>query len=89
MSDTEQIIETITAALRGANNRLWTVEDIRIHFGCSKSTVFRIAAKPDFPEPVDIPGVDGRRWVAEEVRDWAKRQRPSKRRGPGRPRAIG
>lgn len=86
MSDTEDTIEIIIAALRGVNNRLWTVEDICAHFSCGKSTVYRLSAKPGFPEAVDIPGVDGRRWVAQEVRDWAKRQRPSQRRGPGRPR---
>jgi predicted DNA-binding transcriptional regulator AlpA len=88
MSETEQIIETITAALRGAHGRLWTIEDICAHFSCGKSTVYRISAKPGFPESVKIPGVDGRRWVAEEVREWAKQQRSSKQRGPGRPRLI-
>lgn len=89
MSEAEQIIETVNAALSGAYNRLWTVEDIGAHLSCSESTVFRITAKPGFPEAVEIPGVHGRRWVAQEVRDWAKRQRPSQRRGPGRPRIVG
>lgn len=88
MSDTEDTIEAIIAALRGAHSRLWTVEDICVHFSCGKSTVYRVSAKPGFPEPVKIPGVDGRRWVAEEVREWAKQQRSSRQRRPGRPRAV-
>lgn len=86
MSEAEKILETVASALSGAYNRLWTVEDIAVHFSCSKSTVFRVTAKPGFPEPVEIAGVDGRRWIAEEVREWAKRQRASRKRGPGRPR---
>ncbi|WP_366523462.1 AlpA family phage regulatory protein [uncultured Microbulbifer sp.] len=88
MNDVENIVDTITAALRGAHTRLWTSEDIATYLSCSESTVFRISAKPGFPQPVKINGVGGRRWVSEEVRDWAKRQRPSRRVGPGRPRVI-
>ncbi|WP_366525551.1 AlpA family phage regulatory protein [uncultured Microbulbifer sp.] len=88
MSELEKIVDTITEALRGANARLWTSEDIASYLSCSESTVFRLSAKPQFPEPVQIGGVSGRRWVSEEVREWAKKQRPSRRSGPGRPRAV-
>lgn len=88
MSELETIVDTITAALRGANNRLWTSEDIAGYLSCSESTVFRLSAKPQFPEPLKIFGVSGRRWVSEEVREWAKKQRPSMKSGPGRPRKI-
>ncbi|WP_371877070.1 helix-turn-helix transcriptional regulator [Microbulbifer sp. 2205BS26-8] len=88
MSEVEKIVDTITAALRGAHTRLWTSEDIAAYLSCSESTVFRISAKSEFPQPVKIAGIGGRRWVSEEVRDWAKKQRPSRRVGPGRPRAT-
>ena len=88
MNEVEKIVDTITAALRGVHSRLWTSEDIASYFSCSESTVFRISAKPEFPPPVKVTGVPGRRWVAEEVRNWAKKQRPSKKEGPGRPRVI-
>ncbi|MEW5248629.1 AlpA family phage regulatory protein [Microbulbifer sp. 2201CG32-9] len=88
MNEVEKIVDTITAALRGAHGRLWTSEDIATYLSCSESTVFRLTAKPGFPQPVKITGVGGRRWVSEEVRDWAKRQRPSRNSGSGRPRII-
>lgn len=88
MNEIEKISDTITAALRGAHTRLWTSQDIANHLNCSESTVFRIAAKLEFPQPVKIAGVPGRRWVSEEVRGWVKRQRLSKKDGSGRPRIV-
>jgi predicted DNA-binding transcriptional regulator AlpA len=89
MSDLEQVVNTITAALRGASPRLWTSEDIASYLSCSEATVYRLSARPHFPEPVKIKGLNGRRWVSEEVLEWAKKQRASRNSGPGRPRVIG
>lgn len=55
--------------------QLWNLQNIAEFFNTSKSTVCsRIVTRPDFPKPVSFPGF-GKRWVPEEVREWAKSQR--------------
>ena len=54
---------------------LWNMADVAEYFNTSKSTVGgRIVTRVDFPKPVVFEGFS-RRWVPEEVKKWALRQR--------------
>lgn len=54
---------------------LWNLDDIAAFFKTSKSTVCsRVVVRDSFPKPVTFPGF-GKRWVPDEVKDWAVSQR--------------
>jgi len=65
---------------RARINDLWDVNDIAEFLRLSKSSVqSRVICRRDFPRCVRIPtgdtGLGGRRWIANEIRDWVLRHR--------------
>ena len=74
--DTRALLRDILDELRAANSssRLWSSADVARYFGVSaQSARNRILCKPEFPRPVQVPGV-GRRWKPSEVRAYAERR---------------
>lgn len=44
-----------------------TVEQVARHFGISRSTVYRLIASGDWPQPVRLPGMRHRRYSVEQL----------------------
>lgn len=52
-------------------DKLWKIEDIGEYFQTSRDAVYkRIVCRPTFPRAIKIPG-GPRRWVPDEVKEWA------------------
>ncbi len=73
--------------------KLWSMDDIASWMGLSIHTVrLRIVTQPDFPPPL-IPSGDGvksqKRWFADDVVGWARRQAAGAATASGRSRALG
>ncbi len=73
----EMIVEIrdLVHLTRRADDRMWSIKDIAAHCGYSETVTRRNIVNHDrFPRPRIIPGA-GKRWVAEEVRQYFKSQR--------------
>lgn len=67
------ILEELQAQNRNA--RLWDAHDVGRYFAVSaQSARNRLLSRPDFPRPVNVPGI-GRRWKPAEVKAYADRSR--------------
>lgn len=51
---------------------LWTIQDVAVYFNIKPPTAYKLVNRPNFPPAVIV--VD-RRWVPEEVKKYALRQR--------------
>ena len=54
-------------------DRLWSVDDIAVYTGFSTKTVRELKSRPGFPRPIVFSKQE--RWIMQEVKDWAKKQR--------------
>jgi predicted DNA-binding transcriptional regulator AlpA len=76
-----QILGAILEELKHGrmHDRLWSVDDISLYVGLSKSTIQqRVLNKNGFPRPTIIPTTEeggSKRWYPEEVKAWAKKYR--------------
>jgi predicted DNA-binding transcriptional regulator AlpA len=68
-------LEKIADALQksAVPDRLWTVDDIAAYVGYHENFVYQLKDRPDFPRPVMLGKHP--RWIANEVKNWAKKQR--------------
>ena len=80
------LLEAILAELKSQtvyHYEIWNADDIGKFLRLSRSSVqSRIICRKDFPRAIRIPtdnGSGGRRWYANEVREWiAKNREPIK-----------
>lgn len=71
----DRTLTELVKQLRSINApQLWDAQDIASYLKLAKSTVqSHVLCKPTFPVAVKINGT--RRWLPDEVQDWAKRSR--------------
>lgn len=50
--------------------------EIAALLGVSRQRVLKLAEKPGFPKPLAVLSM-GKVWSGSDIRDWAKRHRPS------------
>jgi predicted DNA-binding transcriptional regulator AlpA len=73
-------LNAILSELRAQRVRddLWTADDVALYLKIKKSTFQqRLQNSDSFPRPRTLPTTGsggGKRWIAEEVRQWAKEQ---------------
>lgn len=77
----QHVLEEILEELRRQRipDALWSTKEIGTYFGVTAKRATYITNQHTFPDPVHAPDI-GRRWIPDEVRDWAKRHRQPKRR---------
>ena len=71
----------ITEKIDPTEGHLWGYEDCAQYMGVARWTfVNRISKEPDFPRPAIELSRKIRRWLPEDVKDWAYRCRRRNRR---------
>ncbi|CAM3474195.1 helix-turn-helix transcriptional regulator [Parendozoicomonas haliclonae] len=71
----ESVMEAVLAAfqkLETAQVRFVRRQFIEDTFDISRTTIYRLMAGQQFPEPIILQSNKGARWVLSELIDWAK-----------------
>ena len=70
-------LQKILIAIEGKakSDRLWDIDDIAYFFGVGRSKAHEIKSHPRFPRPVKPYPGSHPKYLPEEVKDFARRQR--------------
>ena len=70
----EQILEELRQLrqIESAKSRLWDTKDIAYYLNLTSQNVSNnYITRPDFPAPIRLSKERGRRWLPEDVKNWA------------------